>query len=118
MLQNDTLQVLNKEKVNDYILNTKKHFQEVEFKDKDLNLFLDLDLSGFSLMDKEEYMKNGSGIKFEYSHHLDNQQWLNGRKSFLSFVLKKKKIYRSDYFYNNFEKTARENIQYEIDNLV
>lgn len=103
-------------KIKDYILCTKKHFEDNEYKDEDLNLFLDLDLSGFALI-KEDYLYNSSTIEYEFRHHLTEDQWNKGRKIFLLSVLKKEKIFRSDFYYLKYEKIARENIQLEINEL-
>jgi predicted metal-dependent HD superfamily phosphohydrolase len=107
---------LKLEKIKDYILCTKKHFEVNEYKDEDLNLFLDLDLSGFALNNKD-YLDNSSMIEFEFRHHLTEDQWNKGRKMFLISVLKKEKIFRSDLYYVRYEKIARENSQVEINKL-
>lgn len=109
-------QNINLEKIKDYIMCTKKHFENIEYKDEDLNLLLDLDLSSFAL-NTEDYLNNSSMIKFEFRNHLTEEQWNKGRKAFLLSVLEKKRIFRSDYYYSQSEKIARENIQVEINEL-
>ena len=107
---------INLEKIKDYIMCTKKHFENIEYKDEDLNLFLDLDLSGFALNAKD-YLENSSMIEFEFRHHLTEEQWKKGRKMFLLSVLKKEKIFRSEIYFSKYEIIAKENIQIEINEL-
>jgi len=116
-MQKNKLDLINEEKIINYILCTKKHFAETEFNDYDLNLFLDFDLSGFSL-ERENHLRNSLEIKYEFSHHLKENEWKEGRTSFLKFVLKKNRIYRTDFFYAKYESIARDNIKYEIENPV
>lgn len=108
---------MDEDKIIDYILCTKKHFDEMQYQDYDLNLFLDFDLSGFSL-DKKYHLKNSLDIKFEFTNHLTEEEWKNGRTNFLKFVLTKKRIFRTEYFYEQYERIARDNIEFEIENPV
>jgi len=82
-----------------------------------LNLFLDFDLSGFGL-DKECSIRNSLDIKFEFSHHLKDKEWKEGRTKFLISVLDKKRLFRNDFFYERYERIGKENIKYEIENPV
>jgi hypothetical protein len=107
---------INLEKIKDYIMCTKKHFDNVEYKDQDLNLLLDLDLSSFATFSTEDYLINSSKIKYEFRHHLTEEQWIKGRTEFCQFVLKRQNIFRSEY-YSKYETIARENIQAEINGL-
>ena len=104
------------EKIKNFIMCTKRHFDEIDYKDEDLNTFLDLDLSVFALETKE-YLENCQMIKFEFRNHLTEEQWNGGRKMFLLSLLKKQRIFRSDFYFSNFEKIAKDNIQTEINNL-
>jgi predicted metal-dependent HD superfamily phosphohydrolase len=103
----DTETILN------YIMCTKSHFEDNEYDDTDLNYMLDLDLLTFSLP-YEKFIENNKGIHFEFTHHLSEEQFKNGRGNFLKMVLKKKQIYRTPEMYEKYEKLARENIQRDL----
>ena len=107
--------MINKDKIKEFILCTKKHFENKDYNDSDLNLFLDFDLSSFR-SEKDEYVEINKGIEFEFMHHLTPEKLSKGRKMFLESVLKKKNIFRTKNF-EKYENKARENIQYEIDNF-
>ena len=94
---------------------TKYHFSDNEYDDSDLNYFLDFDLETFGLDNFDDYMLINSGIQYEYTHHLKFENFKTGRNKFLSFVLTKKSIYRTDEYKFNQEKKAKENIHKEIE---
>ena len=79
-------------------------------------LFLDADLSilGSELKIYKLYIQN---IRKEYSYY-SNKVYEKGRREVLMNLLKKKKIYLSDYFYNLYEEKALANIRYELNLLL
>ena len=97
------------EKCYKYILSTKNHESDNE---KDLNYLLDFDLSILSSqsVDYDTYLKQ---IRKEYSVFPDII-YKAGRKKVLKYFLKQKKIYKTDDFFNNFEKIARANLNKEL----
>ncbi len=108
---------INEEKIIYYIMSTKKHFENIEYSDNDLNIFLDFDLSGLGY-DWNNYSKNTSEIKYEFCHHLRDIQWNEGRRKFLQSVMVKEKIFRTNYFFENFETKAKENLIRELHNTL
>ena len=94
---------------------TKYHFKDIVYDDNDLNLFLDIDLESFGIISFEEYINNG--IMYEYTHHYDLKEYIEGRTKFLQSLLKKDFIYRSIEFKDKLEIIARENIGKEIEYL-
>jgi predicted metal-dependent HD superfamily phosphohydrolase len=98
--------------VHNMILATKKHEGENE---NDLNYLLDADLSILGA-DKGEYKLYAKNIRKEYNY-VPEQFYFSGRKSVLEHFLKMERIFRSEYFYDLYEATARENIKNEITTL-
>ena len=96
----------------DQILATKTHKLSI---DSDTNYFTDADLSvlGKSWEIYSQYYKN---VRKEYAIY-PNLIYNPGRKKALTHFLNMDKIFKTDYFYHKFEKTARENIQREIELL-
>jgi predicted metal-dependent HD superfamily phosphohydrolase len=91
------------------ILATKSHTTSI---DNSTNYFLDADLSilGLSWHLYQAYFKN---IRSEYAIYPDDM-YTEGRKKVLQFFLKMERIYKTDYFYNKFEITAKKNLQNEF----
>jgi len=79
-------------------------------------LFLDADLAilGSREILYLQYIKN---VRQEYALFSD-MEYLKGRKKVLMHFLEKERIYRSDYFYEHYEKRARENLQKELQQLL
>ncbi|WP_428741230.1 HD domain-containing protein [Tenacibaculum sp.] len=94
------------------ILATKTHKLS---EDSDTNYFIDTDLSvlGKSWEIYSQYYKN---VRKEYAIY-PNLIYNPGRKKALTHFLDMDKIFKTEYFYQKFEKTARENIQREIELL-
>lgn len=79
-----------------------------------MEYFLDIDLSIFgSTTDYKTYAEN---IRKEYNF-VPKDIYVNKRTEILKMFLSSPKIFRSEYFHNKYEVTARRNIQWEIDNL-
>lgn len=78
----------------------------------DINYFTDADLSilGSSWDDYEVYYKQ---VRKEYKYYPDFM-YSKGRMEVLRHFLKMSRIFKTDYFYDNFEKQAKENLQQEI----
>lgn len=95
-----------------HILATKKH--EVS-PDNDTNLFTDADLS---ILGKEwevyaEYCRN---VRLEYSIYPD-LVYKPGRKNVLKHFLQMERIFKTEHFFNLYEKPARSNIKSELEEL-
>ena len=97
------------QKVDEYILATKKHLPMPM--NTDLQFFLDADLSILA-SDPSRYLLYTQQIRKEYSIYPDFA-YKNGRKKALLSFLEREKIF---YFYqDDKERQARENIKNEID---
>lgn len=101
------------EKISEQISATKVHQQS---SDNDTNYLLDADLSilGKSLKSYMDYTKK---IRKEYSIYPD-LLYKPGRKKVLKHFLELKNIFKTEDFREKYENQARENIQFEIDNLI
>lgn len=101
--------VLNKKKVNDYILGTKFHFKSDYSTDIfELNLLLDIDISSMADENKSKNDEVNSNILFEFSHHFDKITLYTKRIEFLKMTLLKDQLFRTDY-YKKFNDFAKEN---------
>jgi predicted metal-dependent HD superfamily phosphohydrolase len=98
------------EKVKTYILATQGHQSLQE--DTDLMYFLDFDLAilGSQSFDYEQYSKN---IRKEYNIY-DDVRYKAGRMAVLKHFLSKSQIYKTDFFRQQFEKQAFENMKREL----
>ena len=74
----------------------------------------DLDLR--ELADEEQYMENAILVREEFSMYSD-EEWLEGRKNFLEFMLNKEQIYHTDLYLDTREAQARYNLQKELDTI-
>ncbi|AZJ33935.1 hypothetical protein D6200_08115 [Tenacibaculum mesophilum] len=94
------------------ILATKSHKTS---ENSDTNYFTDADLSilGQSWEVYTQYYKN---VRKEYAIY-PNIIYNSGRKKALLHFLTMKNIFKTEYFYQKFEETARKNIQKEIELL-
>lgn len=84
-------------------------------RDKDTNILLDLDLSILG-KSKEEYQKYCKNIRKEY-HIYPDFMYRNGRKKVLLNLLKLDSIYKTDYFKQEYENQAKENLKHELNQL-
>lgn len=91
------------------ILSTGKH---VKSESSDINYFTDADLYilGQSWTDYHQYMKD---IRMEYSN-VPDKLFYTGRKRILLDLLELPIIYKTVYFYEKYEKKARQNLENEI----
>jgi predicted metal-dependent HD superfamily phosphohydrolase len=92
------------------ILATKTH---VNSTDSDVNLFTDADLSILGA-DWEVYVDYAKKIRREYAVYPD-LLYLPGRKKVLKHFLDMERIFKTDFFFERYEKTARENLGRELD---
>lgn len=94
------------------IIATKTH---VHSNESDTNYFTDADLSilGQCWEDYTEYFKN---VRKEYAVYPDIL-YNPGRIKVLNHFLSMDRIFKTDYFYNNLESKAKQNLQLEIDYL-
>ena len=103
---------LNKEKVKQFIAETENHLLNKDY-ENDINLFMDMDMQIIGQDNWEEYEQK---IRKEYCF-FDFNFYKNKRKEFLEKLSKKEKIFRTQTFYNVFEKKARDNINNIIKKL-
>jgi predicted metal-dependent HD superfamily phosphohydrolase len=109
------------QKISYFIQCTKSHNIDLEEAEKNqissfcLSLFMDLDLLilGSSRTRYEEYMQQ---IRQEYCSYSD-EQYFQGRLKVLSYFLSSEVIYQNEMIREKYETTARENIQFEINQL-
>jgi predicted metal-dependent HD superfamily phosphohydrolase len=94
------------------ILATKKHEDNSDF---DTNYFLDADLSILG-QDYETYKLYSQNIRQEYSIYPDII-YKPGRKKVLKHFLEMNRIFKTEYFYNKFENTAKANLHKELNTL-
>lgn len=95
-----------------HILATKQHLSNPQ---SDTNLFTDADLSILGL-DWETYSSYYKNVRKEYSVYPD-LIYIPGRKKVLNHFLKMDRIFKSDYFYAEFEHQAKLNLQQELQSL-
>jgi len=98
-------------KCNHQIVTTKSH----EFSDAETNYFTDADLS---ILGKswEIYLEYFQHIRKEYKIYPDFI-YNPGRKKALQHFLKMNRIFKTDYFFEKYEKQARENLKKELEIL-
>ncbi|MFW9972282.1 MAG: hypothetical protein ACFFDF_19005 [Candidatus Odinarchaeota archaeon] len=100
----------------EFILRTKDHSIRNGTEDKDIKLFLDLDLLILG-MKREEFIKYAKNIRKEYEFVPDDI-YNKERKKILNKYLNSQFIYKTKKFRELYEKQARRNIKFEIDNLL
>lgn len=83
--------------------------------DPDTNLLTDADLSILG-QDAETYRKYASAIREEYSLYPDFM-YNSGRRKALQQFLDMPRIFKTDHFFEKYEKQARSNIAEELENL-
>ncbi|MCE3295295.1 MAG: hypothetical protein K0R65_1009 [Crocinitomicaceae bacterium] len=94
------------------ILATKKHEMSA---DPDANYFTDADLSTLAF-DWENYRVYMQNVRREYAVYAD-VLYNPGRKKVLEQLLGMKRLYKTDHFYDRYEKQARENLRREMELL-
>ncbi|MEE4000607.1 hypothetical protein V1T75_09680 [Tenacibaculum sp. FZY0031] len=94
------------------ILATKSHNVA---EDSDTNYFTDADLSILG-QDWKIYTQYYTNVRKEYAVY-PSLVYNSGRKKALQHFLTMKKIFKTEYFFQKFEDTARKNIQKEIELL-
>ncbi len=102
-----------REKIYDLILSTEKHSPIKE--ENDFYFLLDLDLNVLGA-EKSTYKKYTEAIRKEYAW-VPGLLYKRGRKKVLESFLKREKIYFTDFFYSQFEEIARENLNWEFNQL-
>lgn len=95
------------------ILATKTHLNST---DPDVNFFTDADLSVLGA-DWEAYADYAQKIRREYALYPD-LLYIPGRKKVLKHFLDMERIYKTDFFFERYEKTARENLAREMSNMI
>ena len=98
------------ERVSDLIIATKNH--TIGYDDELGKTFLDADMSilGAASADYSDYVNS---VRQEFSK-TPGFLFKIGRSSFLKEVLSQKRIYKTEWFFNRFEESARKNIQKEL----
>ncbi|UIR57343.1 hypothetical protein LZQ00_05875 [Sphingobacterium sp. SRCM116780] len=94
------------------ILATKSHLKST---DSDTNYFTDADLAVLG-QPWEAYTLYYKNVRKEYAIYPD-LVYHTGRKKVLHHFLEMDSIFKTDFFYNRFEKQAKQNVQKEIDVL-
>ncbi len=92
------------------ILATKAHALS---EDNDTNLFNDADMSILGL-DRDTYATYVKNVRIEYGA---TPAFDKGRKRVLNYFLGMERIFKTDTFYKLYEKSARENISWEISTI-
>jgi predicted metal-dependent HD superfamily phosphohydrolase/phosphopantetheine adenylyltransferase len=108
---------LNLNKIKNYIIETSNHIIDNKSysEDNSINLFLDIDMS---VVGQDDYKQYEIDIKYEYLNVYDIDEYYIGRIEFLKTLLNKKKIFRTERFYELYENNARNNIQMGINLLL
>jgi predicted metal-dependent HD superfamily phosphohydrolase len=75
-------------------------------------LVLDLDLHSLAAVG-DKFHKNGDDIRKEF-WFVDDAAFYKGRVGFLETLMKRSRLYYTEYFYNKYEATARYNITTSI----
>ena len=99
---------LNVDIIKKFIIETRNHMNEKNNDDDNFNLFLDIDMSVVGQDDYDEYENN---IKNEYLNVYELEDYKIGRIEFLKCLLNKKKIFRTEKFFEMYENKARINIK-------
>ncbi|WP_336517694.1 hypothetical protein [Pollutibacter soli] len=112
MLKQTSLSEDQRQKCVHLILATKKHEPDP---DEDTNLFTDADLAILGA-DEDAYLHYAVQIREEYRQYPDFL-YKPGRKKVLKHFQEMKSIFKTTYFSNRFEKSARRNIAVEFASL-
>ena len=99
---------LNINKIKNFIIETRNHMNDKNYDEDSINLFLDIDMS---IVGQENYEEYENDIKNEYLNIYELNEYYFGRIEFLKSLLNKKKIFRTEKFFELYENKARNNIQ-------
>jgi predicted metal-dependent HD superfamily phosphohydrolase len=104
--------------IREIILMTAKHTEDQTFAklpdhEYEAKLMLDLDLSSLAAPENV-FHKNSDDIRKEF-HFIDDTTFLQGRRAFLLAMLRRKRIFYTDYFFEKYEEKARANLQHGRD---
>ena len=102
---------ISQEDVQKLIMATKHNAIDGQKLDEMSELIHDLDLA--ILGDSKNYAAYSWAVMCEYTALGRIAGYSGGRIAFLNSLLNKKRIYKTDYFYNRFEKNARQNLKKE-----
>lgn len=98
--------------VEELILATRHHgrWESEDAPNEIVRLFMDCDLATFGEQRWDLVTVNDDDVSRELLMVKPEKEVLAGRRAFLNMMLAKRRIFLSNYFYNLFEQTARENI--------
>jgi len=94
------------------LINATSHLDKPESYDEELICDIDLAVLGNPW---SEYSRYAAAVRWEYS--LPSEQYNDGRGTFLRNMLTRRNIYHTRRFGDNYEQTARENMQRELAEL-
>ena len=77
--------------------------------DPDQRILVDVDLSSFGLP-WEQFASDGKNIRQEL-HYLTDSEFYAGQIAFMEALLTRVRIFNTEYFYDNYEEKARDNVQ-------
>ncbi|MFX1477540.1 MAG: hypothetical protein ACFFCI_05370 [Promethearchaeota archaeon] len=104
------------QKVQELILRTKDHTIQNSNESYDMKIFLDLDLLILG-MERIQYIKYAKSVRKEYNF-VSEDIYNKERKKILNQYLNSHFIYKTKILRDLYEKQARSNIRYEIDNIL
>ncbi|RYD57985.1 MAG: hypothetical protein EOP56_06855 [Sphingobacteriales bacterium] len=96
----------------EYIVATSNHDKSA---DSDCNIFVDADLSILGTP-WNEYLQYSENIKKEYAH-VPDALYRPGRSAVLMKFLEREQIFNSKFFFEKYERQAKENIRKELELL-
>ena len=108
-LENDALDT-----VFSIIESTHKHIPQTESNDNALFLDMDLSILGEETSIYQQYTKQ---IEREYTSHYEQAEYMAGRFVAMKTFLERERIFYTDCFYEQYEQRARENIQFELNQI-
>lgn len=97
------------------IINATKNHRPNENSDDSCKSVLDADMAILGAPE-QEYENYCRQVRKEFSA-IPSFLYKRGRKKFLQSVLKQERIFTTEYFYREFERSARNNVQHEITTL-
>lgn len=97
------------------IINATKSHRPNKNADDSCKSVLDADMAILGAPE-QEYKNYGRQVRKEFSA-IPNFLYKRGRKKFLQSVLNQERIFTTEYFYREFENSARNNVQHEITTL-
>lgn len=96
------------------ILSTARH--QLYYQEDHHKLFLDIDLAIFA-SERKVYQKYTEAIREEYKM-FPNFLYKKGRRGVLNHFLNRENIFFTSHFQNQYENIARENLNWELENLI